>query len=128
MLPTLGLAALQAKKEGNAAVVTSLETVLRAAFEAKQSTLRVEIQLLNRMLAADGPEARHALLDTSQGQEGIAANDRYFFTLVDRMQGEHEGVDHKVRGAERAARTTGHRMWLSIGMPGKGEGTEEEGA
>ena len=49
---------MQAKKEGNSEVVTRLEAALRAAFEAKQATLRPEIQLLNRLLAAEGGEQR----------------------------------------------------------------------
>ena len=50
--------AVQAKKEGNAEVVAQLEAALRAAFEVKQATLRPEIQLLNRLLAAEGEEQR----------------------------------------------------------------------
>jgi hypothetical protein len=47
---------MQAKKEGNQEVVARLEGAIRAAFEAKQATLRPEIQLLNRLLAAEGVE------------------------------------------------------------------------
>jgi hypothetical protein len=47
----------QAKKEGNADMVTRLEGALKAAFEAKQKTLRPEIQLLNRLLSIKSSDA-----------------------------------------------------------------------
>ena len=49
---------MQAQKEGSEAVVEQLERVLRIAMEAKQATLRPEIQLLNNLLAAADAEAR----------------------------------------------------------------------
>lgn len=58
---------MQAKKEGNEEVVARLEGAIRAAFEAKQATLRPEIQLLNRLLAAEGTEQQQ------QAREGLAA-------------------------------------------------------
>ncbi len=48
----------QAKKEGDAEVVRRLEEVLKVAMAEKQKTLRPEIQLLNRLLAAEGSTER----------------------------------------------------------------------
>ena len=43
----------QAKKEGDAAVASQVESVLKVAMAEKQKTLRQEIQLLNRLLAVE---------------------------------------------------------------------------
>lgn len=47
-----------AQKEGNQEVTGHIETALKAAMEAKQATLRPEIQLLNRLLGAEDAAAR----------------------------------------------------------------------
>ena len=49
---------LQARKEGNQPVVHQLELVIRTAMDAKQRTLRPEIQLLNTLLAAQDRRTR----------------------------------------------------------------------
>jgi hypothetical protein len=49
---------VQARKEKNADIFEKLETTLKAAMEAKQETLRPEIQLLNALLAAPGKAER----------------------------------------------------------------------
>jgi hypothetical protein len=43
---------MQARKENNPIVLEKLEAVLKIAMEEKQKTLRPEIQLFNRLLAA----------------------------------------------------------------------------
>jgi hypothetical protein len=55
---------VQAKKEKNDDVVSRLELVLKAAFEAKQATLRPEIQLLNRLLSQE--------VDTEQQRQQVS--------------------------------------------------------
>ena len=74
--------------EGDPAVTANLKSALQAAMAVKQSTLRPEIQLLNRLLAAESPAARAAVLDTAEAAEWMEMNDRYFFTLVDRMRSD----------------------------------------
>lgn len=76
-----------------------METALRAAMEAKQRTLRPEIQLLNRLLAAgDSAAERAAVFDKPPAPDALTMNDRYFFSLLDRMAGDvarqkvHEGT------------------------------------
>lgn len=47
----------QAKKENNPALTAQLEGALKVAFQAKQRTLRPEIQMLNRLLALSSKDA-----------------------------------------------------------------------
>ena len=98
----------QARKERNSHVVQQLETVLRAAMEEKQKTLRPEIQLLNALLAqqdrrtrkrvrcvalrpcpvADQAYSGAVLLQMMQDPEALkvmAMNNGYFEGLVNRM-------------------------------------------
>ena len=90
----------QAKKEGNAEVVGRLEAALRAAFEAKQATLRPEIQLLNRLLATEGAEQRAAVLGAAGAGDQLVMNDRYFFGLLERMLAD---VRRQPEGEQRTA-------------------------
>ena len=53
---------IQAEKEGNTEVYNQLKAALTAAMEAKQATLRPEIQLLNKLLAAEGSLAWRQVL------------------------------------------------------------------
>lgn len=59
----------------------------QAAWEEKQKTLRPEIRLLNQLLAANGQgEAQQAQLLASAAAAGVLTmNERYFFSLLDRM-------------------------------------------
>jgi hypothetical protein len=50
-----------ARKDGETEVVAKLEEIYRAAADAVQATLRPEIQLLNRLLAARSGAERQAL-------------------------------------------------------------------
>ncbi|EFN59086.1 hypothetical protein CHLNCDRAFT_49925 [Chlorella variabilis] len=88
-----------AKKEGNAEVVARLEAALKAAFEAKQATLRPEIQLLNRLLAAETAEQRQQVLGAPEAAATLAMNDRYFFQLLGRMA---QDVGRQPEGDQRA--------------------------
>lgn len=62
---------MQAKKEGNTQVEVQLEAALRAAMQAKNATLRPEIQLLNILIgteaAADRAQVR---LESCGGRRG----------------------------------------------------------
>lgn len=88
-----------AKKEGEAEVVARLEAAMRAAFEAKQATLRPEIRLLNRLLGAEGPEQRAEILAGAEAGQQLLMNDRYFFSLLERMLGD---VSRQPEGEQRA--------------------------
>ncbi|KAL4420018.1 hypothetical protein ABPG77_001268 [Micractinium sp. CCAP 211/92] len=87
-----------AKKEGEAEVVARLEAAMRAAFEAKQATLRPEIQLLNRLLGAEGPAQRAEILAGTEAGQQLLMNDRYFFSLLERMVGD---VSRQPEGEQR---------------------------
>ncbi|KAL4430850.1 hypothetical protein ABPG75_006106 [Micractinium tetrahymenae] len=88
-----------AKKEGEAEVVARLEAAMRAAFEAKQATLRPEIRLLNRLLSAEGPEQRAQILAAPEAGQQLLMSDRYFFSLLGRMLGD---VARQPEGEQRA--------------------------
>ncbi|GAB4817892.1 hypothetical protein N2152v2_004938 [Parachlorella kessleri] len=82
----IGSAYMQmAEKEGNTEVYNQLKSAMTAAMEVKQSTLRPEIQLLNKLLAAEGSLAWRQILNTRQAGEQLVMNDRYFFGLLDQM-------------------------------------------
>lgn len=82
----IGSAYLQmAKKEGDEAVAGRLEAALKAAMEVKNSTLRPEIQLLNKLLGADTELQRKQILNSSDAGTILSMNDFYFFGLLDRM-------------------------------------------
>lgn len=89
-----------AKKEEEGDVVARLEAALKAAFEAKQATLRPEIQLLNRLLAAEGAEQRAQVLSTRESAERLSMNDRYFFGLLSRMVGDVKRQPEGAAGRE----------------------------
>lgn len=74
-----------AKREGDTDVVSRLEVAIRTAMEAKQATLRPEIQLLNRLLAEEDAQSRKQHLLTPLAIEIMTMNDRYFFGLLERM-------------------------------------------
>jgi len=73
------------EKEGDSNVTEKIRGALQAAMEVKQSTLRLEIQLLNKLLAASTPLQRKQILNTKQSGEQLIMNDGYFFTLLNRM-------------------------------------------
>ena len=81
-------------------MVGRLEAALRAAFEAKQATLRPEIQLLNRLLATEGAEQRAAVLGAAGAGDQLVMNDRYFFGLLERMLAD---VRRQPEGEQRTA-------------------------
>ncbi|KAI7841568.1 hypothetical protein COHA_004738 [Chlorella ohadii] len=89
-----------AQKEGNAVVTQHIETALRAALEAKQATLRPEIQLLNRLLGAETQEQRQRILFNPDAVDTLVMNDRYFFGLLNRMQTD---VGRMPDGPQKAA-------------------------
>jgi hypothetical protein len=74
-----------AKKEGDTEVASRLEAALRTAMEAKQATLRPEIQLINRLLAEEDGQRRKQHLLAPLAIEIMTMNDRYFFGLLERM-------------------------------------------
>ena len=80
-----------AKKDGDENVATRLERALKAAMEAKNATLRVEIQLLNNLLGVETDLERKQVLNTKQAGETLAMNDFYFFTLLDMMMKDVSG-------------------------------------
>lgn len=80
-----------AKKEGDAAVTGQLESALRAAMDAKNATLRPEIQLVNKLLAAETDTQRAQALNPAAVGDLLAADNFYVFTLLDRMAGDVAG-------------------------------------
>jgi hypothetical protein len=66
----------QARKEGVPSVVENLQTIIKAAFKAKQATLRVEIQVLNRLLAAENKEQRAQALALPGTADQLLMNNR----------------------------------------------------
>ena len=74
-----------AKKDGDDNVAFRLERALKAAMEAKNATLRPEIQLLNKLLGAENELERKQVLNTKQAGETLTMNNCYFFNLLDTM-------------------------------------------
>jgi hypothetical protein len=66
----------RAEEGGGEEVATALEAAVKVALDAKQSTLRPEIRLLNRMLDAPGLEARRAVLEGEGGAGAQLLRDR----------------------------------------------------
>jgi hypothetical protein len=97
----IGSAYMQlADKEGDASVASNLKAALKVAMDAKQKTLRPEIQLLNRLLAAETAVARKQALNSGESAARLTMNDRYFFTLLERMEGD---VRRSPEGPQRGA-------------------------
>ena len=101
-----------AKKENDEAVAAQLETALRVAMEVKNSTLRAEIQLFNKLLGVDSDLERMQVLNSKSAGDVLSMNDFYFFTLLDRMikdvglQNENpqkEGLVKKLEAVKREA-------------------------
>lgn len=74
-----------AKKDGDENVASRLERALKAAMEAKNATLRAEIQLLNKLLGVETDLERKQVLNTKQAGETLTMNNFYFFTLLNTM-------------------------------------------
>ena len=74
-----------AKKESDEAVASQIEAALKTAMEVKNSTLRPEIQLLNKLLGADTSLQRKQMLNSGAAGAALSMNDFYFFSLLDRM-------------------------------------------
>lgn len=73
------------EQEGDADVTSKLQAALQAAMKAKQATLRPEIQLLNSLLGAESDVRRKQILNSKEALERLLMNERYFFTLLERM-------------------------------------------
>lgn len=89
-----------AGREGSAEVVDQIKAALEAAFEAKNATLRPEIQLLNRLLRAEDALGRKRALNGAEAGAQLTMNERYFFGLLDRMEGD---VRRSPEGPQRGA-------------------------
>jgi hypothetical protein len=87
-----------AKKDGDENVAFRLERALKAAMEAKNATLRPEIQLLNKLLGASTDLERKQVLNTKTAGETLAINDFYFFNLLDTMM---KDVDRQPEGPQK---------------------------
>ena len=77
-----------AKKEGNDDVTKQLEQVLKTAMEVKNSTLRLEIQLLNKLLQCETELQMKQTLNSASSGDVLQMNDFYFFGLLQRMQND----------------------------------------
>lgn len=78
---TTDVSPAQAQKEGETVVYEQMKAALTAALEVKQATLRPEIQLLNKLLAADGALAwkqvglqRGGVHEGSPAERGLAVS------------------------------------------------------
>ncbi|MCO5580063.1 hypothetical protein L7F22_033929 [Adiantum nelumboides] len=71
-----------AKKEGNAEVVSRIETTLKTAMREREKTLRPEIQLLNQLLRDKTSAERSKTMDKFLD---YLNSDSYFFQLLNRM-------------------------------------------
>jgi hypothetical protein len=89
-----------AGREGSAEVADQIRAALEAAFEAKNATLRPEIQLLNRLLRAEDALGRKRALNGADAGAQLTMNGRYFFGLLDRMEGD---VRRSPEGPQRGA-------------------------
>jgi hypothetical protein len=89
-----------AKKDGDENVAFRLERALKAAMEAKNATLRPEIQLLNNLLggAEKSDLELKQLLNTKQAGETLTMNNFYFFNLLDTMM---KDVDRQPDGPQK---------------------------
>ncbi|KAG2484601.1 hypothetical protein HYH03_016642 [Edaphochlamys debaryana] len=89
---TAGTFLTLARKEGNADVATRLERALMAAWDVKQSSLRPELQLLNRLVRAGGePERRQIYLEGGPSLPPLLSSDgRWFFRTLERLTGDVE--------------------------------------
>eukprot|EP00803_Ostreobium_quekettii_P010158 evm.model.scf_1929.1 EVM.evm.TU.scf_1929.1 scf_1929:2076-2726(+) len=88
---TVGSTYLQmARKEGNAEVAGRMESVLKIAMEEKNKTLRPEIQLLNGLLAEEDRVERRRALNRMEAGRVLQMNNRYFFSLLERMRSDVE--------------------------------------
>jgi hypothetical protein len=87
-----------AKKDGDENVQMRLERALKAAMEAKNATLRAEIQLLNKLLGAETDLERKQFLNTQQAGETLTMNNYYFFNLLDTMM---KDVDRQPDGPQK---------------------------
>eukprot|EP00210_Caulerpa_lentillifera_P005065 g4838.t1 len=74
-----------AKKESESIVAEKLESVLRVAMKAKNKSLRIEIQLLNELLAVDSMQKRSEILRREGAKEILTMNEKYFFQLLNTM-------------------------------------------
>jgi len=87
-----------AKKDGDDNVASRLERAIKAAMEAKNATLRPEIQLLNKLLGAENELERKQVLNTKHAAETLTMNDNYFFNLLDTMM---KDVDRQPDGPQK---------------------------
>ncbi|KXZ45602.1 hypothetical protein GPECTOR_53g95 [Gonium pectorale] len=81
-----------AQKEGNTEASSRLGRALTAAWDVKQSTLRPELQLLNRLVRTQAEAARREIY-ISGGAELVATltmNDRWFAATLGRMVADVE--------------------------------------
>lgn len=76
------------QKENNREVEEKITAVMKIAMQVKQSTLRPEIQLLNKLLASTSPTERLQILNPTSAGECLVINDGYFFTLLERMRSD----------------------------------------
>lgn len=98
----------QAQKEGNTTVTQHIESALKAALEAKQATLRVEIQLLNRLLGAETQEARQRVGWDGVGCGGWVGGGRGSDRVV--IQGGLGGLPVPAREGHKGGSTLGHQV------------------
>ncbi|PNH04457.1 hypothetical protein TSOC_009374, partial [Tetrabaena socialis] len=76
-----------ARKEGNAEVANRLERALSAAWVVKQGTLRLELQLLNKLVRAATEQERKQVYMESGADvaDTLSMNERWFFSMLARM-------------------------------------------
>ncbi|KAG2451149.1 hypothetical protein HYH02_004416 [Chlamydomonas schloesseri] len=81
-----------ARKEGNADVAARLERALAAAWAVKQATLRPELQLLNGLVRAETDAARRQMYVSGGSDlvDTLSMNDRWFFSMLERMTNDVE--------------------------------------
>ncbi|KAL4528686.1 hypothetical protein Ndes2437A_g03235 [Nannochloris sp. 'desiccata'] len=87
-----------AKKDADDNVAFRLERAIKAAMEAKNATLRPEIQLLNKLLGSETELERKQVLNTKQAGETLTMNNYYFFNLLDTMM---KDVDRQPDGPQK---------------------------
>jgi hypothetical protein len=78
------------EREGDKETTKRLRAAVQAAMEVKQSTLRPEIQLLNRLLAVETDVQRKQILNPAAIADVLVSDNRYFFSLLKRMQNDVE--------------------------------------
>ncbi|KAG2425595.1 hypothetical protein HXX76_013638 [Chlamydomonas incerta] len=81
-----------ARKEGNVEVAGRLERALSAAWTVKQATLRPELQLLNGLVRAESDAARRQMYVNGGSDlvDTLCMNDRWFFSMLERMTNDVE--------------------------------------